>query len=663
MADDASGLQNSSTSTEEHFCVPTATITTTSSPLLQRPPEFQWRGTHRIRLSALRHNYSVVEAAACRQHCQVIVVVKADAYGHGALETAQHFCDFSGADAFAVATIEEAVELRQALQRTTTTTTSNTSGGRSMDGSTKSTSTVSSLVSLRPAQIRIMVLGSPVGCPRCFDDYYHFDIEVMVTGPEVAMALMEWCSNDKERKRVQVERAAQDAKQQALDGNISRPPVQHSRTSSTASTTMADDDSTSGDSSSSCGRRKPLPHPSSTLGNVQGQGLAKEVRAILLNQKAAIEAGALAAMPGINGTTTSSSNAPYSPALFSSGNSCESGAAEDDEDGETDKVNQQSAPLTTTGQVFRGIESAANDSRLRQKIQANGQPSTTNRKRRLRWHAVIDSGMGRLGFRAEDDVVSVLKEMVDAEIYHNAPIEFHGMCTHMADAHAESDFTLTQTERFMSCVQRVRDAGISVPTVSIDNSAALLTPSLNHFNPATILASNAKNHGIPTRGFVRTGGALYGQRPSFSELRPVSTLLAAVRHVSILKKGDSVGYDRAYIAPFDVRIATVAIGFADGYPRDLGNGVGKVCIHGCAFPIAGNVTMDMLMVDLGPAEDTGVGSTVVVGDMAILWGPSEEDGDGDEGVIRLQDVAAMLKTTQSALTCNLNKLRIQREYV
>lgn len=110
-----------------------------------------------------------------------------------------------------------------------------------------------------------------------------------------------------------------------------------------------------------------------------------------------------------------------------------------------------------------------------------------------------------------------------------------------------------------------------------------------------------------------------------------------------------------------MRIATVAIGFADGYPRELGNGVGKVAIRGSLFPVAGNVCMDMLMVDLGPAQSAdSPGARIVVGDTAILWGPAnDEDGDG---LVRLQDLAAQLKTTQSALTCGLNKDRINRQY-
>lgn len=288
-------------------------------------------------------------------------------------------------------------------------------------------------------------------------------------------------------------------------------------------------------------------------------------------------------------------------------------------------------------------------------------------RKRLRWHALVDSGMGRLGFKTDNpkddpddktgrrDTVEILQELVNAEIYANAPIEFYGMCTHMADANATSTYTQSQIERFTGLLQRVRAAGISVPTVSTDNSNALLTTSLTHFDPTAIL-SQPHAH---TRGYVRCGGAIFGQR-AFAELEAPSTLIASVRHVAVLRQGESVGYDRAFVAAFDVRIATLTIGFADGYPRELGNGVGKVAIRGSVFPVAGNVCMDMLMADLGPAEETdGAGATVVVGDTAVLWGP----GMGGEEGVRLSELAATLKTTQSALTCGLNKTRVARLYI
>lgn len=631
------------------------------------PPPSHHRVNHVISLQALEHNYTCAETAAHRQRCNVIVVVKADGYGHGAIATALHLADTCGADAFATATLEEAIALRKAFEQNQpgkwskelaslfhapATNQQHLSSSATTTATLASTSRSNSPTShvLRPAKIRILVLGPPVGFPRCFDDYYYHNVEVSISGPEVAKALMEWIVDETERKRNFVQQAANESKAAAM---TMAARESEKRESLNEPTTVR------------------ISHPSSTLGNVQGQDLAKEVRAILMNhQKGPIPTG-------LPKSTADSSVASAASSVAS------------------DQMiqNHHHAPLLPSGaatpkqQVFEGIEAAAKISRHREwkaaranvlvneddkveralsKMPQQLPPQQLVNRKRLRWHALVETGMGRLGFRTEvpalanddhKDTVEVLKELVDAEIHQNAPVEFFGMCTHMADSQS-TGYTYEQIAKFVDLLKRVRQAGIFVPTVSTDNSAALLTQGLAHFDPKQILSQAHSD----TRGYVRIGGAIYGQRPAFKQLRPVSTLVASVRHVAVLKKGESVGYDRAYTSPYDVRIATLTIGFADGYPRDLGNGVGKVVIRGTAFPVAGNVCMDMLMVELGPTDDKeGPGSQVVVGDTAVLWGPLDED-DG-EGLVRLQDVAATLKTTQSALTCGLDKIRVRREFV
>lgn len=666
-----------------------------------RPPDEEYRVAHRIRLSALEHNYACVEAAANEQRCSVITVVKADGYGHGAIATALHLADCCGADAFAVATLEEAIQLRRAFE--------NNPPGRwskqlashfhvSLDSSHPAFWAASNVASsthdgaeaqpnknrsMRPPRIRIIVLGPPVNFPRCFDDYFYHGIELMVSGPEVAEQLLAWVKNVKERKRIEVQQAANEAKAKALFAPLVRRDVDqptHMKTNcdvpkvlnysqSQNNAVQNPQDAVIHDAVAG---RPILVHPSSTLGNVQGQDLAKEVRALLLGQKAAKEAA-------------KQYEERQQKSLGSIPVSADNSSIDSDDIGR-----QVAAPLPTAappkaGTVFAGIDAEARNARARELASMNSQEMdhsvepqnggkimTTGAlaigaRRRLRWHALVDSGMGRLGFRVDKpdeneqrrDTVDILKELVDAEILANAPIEFFGMCTHMAEANSTSTYSHSQMQKFTSLLDRVRAAGISVPTVSTDNSAALLTTSLTHFDAEKILSQDGSN----TRGFVRVGGAVFGQRPAFPQLKAVSTLCASVRHVAILKTGDSVGYDRAYVAPHDVRIATVTIGFADGYPRALGNGVGKVEIRGKVFPVAGNVCMDMLMVDLGPVGDKedNVGASVCVGDTAILWGPANDEED--QGMVRLQDLAATLKTTLSALTCGLDKMRVKRYFI
>ena len=583
---DRTARKTAPASTGTNLSMPSSIAVPTHQPLGEAADQ-PHRAVHRIRLSALSHNFSCVEQAASAQKCSVIAVVKADGYGHGALATALHLADASGAEAFAVATLEEAIALRQAFALNPV--------GQPWSASV---SLPPRRRNLRPSFVRILVLGPPVGFPRCFDEYYHHNIEVMVSGPEVAAALMQWIANEPQRKEIMVQRAAQDAKSLALTANK--------------------------DASRSSSPLQRFSH--STLSTVSGQDLAKEVRSLLLTQQLKQRE------PNNESPPPSEAFGGLEAAAMQSRNRAEAVAKAEsiiDEDVDDDEV----------------------------VVKAKPPPS---KLRRLRWHALVDTGMGRLGFQASDtkQTVEKLRELVDAQIHNNAPIEFTGMVTHMADASSTSTYTHEQIDRFLKLLKAVREAKIMIPNLSTDNSAALLTTSLTHFQPETILAQAHAD----TRGFVRVGGALYGQRPAFSQLRSVSTLLASVRHVAILKQGESVGYDRAYVAQYNVRIATLTAGFADGYPRALGNGEGHVQIRGSVFPVAGNVCMDMMMVELGPAEDReGVGASVCVGDTAVLWGPLDEDDE--EGLVRLQDIAAKLKTTQSALTCGLDKVRVRREYV
>ena len=220
----------------------------------------------------------------------------------------------------------------------------------------------------------------------------------------------------------------------------------------------------------------------------------------------------------------------------------------------------------------------------------------------------------------------------------------------MADANSTSTYTNDQMNRFKGLLKRIRAANISIPTCSTDNSAALLTTTLTHFDAKTLLSQPHSE----TRGYVRTGGAIYGQRPAFKQLRAVSTLLASVRHVAILKAGESVGYDRAYIAPMNVRIPNLTIGFADGYPRELGNGNGQVAIRGHLFPVAGNVCMDMMMVDVSDINNPYESQSV------FLMG--EKDNLGVNSPLHCDKMAERLSTINYEITCLVGE-RVPRFYI
>ena len=584
------------------------------------------RAQHKISLSAIRHNYCIIEKAAALQKCSVIAVVKADAYGHGAALTAQHLVERCGCSCFAVATLEEAVKLRKVFV---------------LDHSG------SPLQSKQPF-VRIMVLGPPINYPRCFDTYFHYGIEVMVSSPEVANALLRWSLDDDGRRLRQVESAALERKEEVLlqmpanSGGVAlrsamlQPnkeeeevekvngvdvdnasslnlPVVGSSLSAQNNTCILqrmsseEPDAAAGDiitttcvenehiSNENCSHSldttaisKPIPKIgySATLSQTSGEHLALEVKSILLNQaelkktqmKTICETSANSSRvpsriqsrsnsPGVEGNHVKVKSESSSNSIQNHGHSLAK-----------EIIGSNRHPQTLSGvSRFKGIEDVARNSRNRAVCyqQKNEQSGQSPIRRKLRWHALIDSGMGRLGFKTDDSprTLSVIKRLVDADVIQNAPVEFFGMCTHMAEAVEGSKYTQSQMQKFVDILNEVRKAGIPVQTLSSDNSSALLTKSLNHFNPSILDQPT-----VDTRGFVRCGGGIYGQR-SFTQLRAVSSLSARVRHVSIMNPGDTVGYDRAYVAHSRTRIATLSIGFADGYPRDLGNNVGRVSIR------------------------------------------------------------------------------------
>ncbi len=112
---------------------------------------------------------------------------------------------------------------------------------------------------------------------------------------------------------------------------------------------------------------------------------------------------------------------------------------------------------------------------------------------------------------------------------------------------------------------------------------------------------------------VRMGIGLYGvDSANVLELKEVSTLRSAIAQVKNLKAGESVSYGRSGVVSRDSKIATIRLGYADGYPRSLGNGHGKMLINGKLAPTIGNICMDMTMIDITGIENVYEGDEVIV---------------------------------------------------
>jgi len=212
-------------------------------------------------------------------------------------------------------------------------------------------------------------------------------------------------------------------------------------------------------------------------------------------------------------------------------------------------------------------------------------------------HVEVDTGMRRMG------VPYALAEPFIAEVARDPALALDGVMTHFARAD-ESDLAPTreQLREFAELVSALRRRGVEPGSVHAVNSAALV-------------AQDALAGEGPPQDAVRPGLMLYGAQPSSQRsaaLRPVMSVRAPVVAVRRVRRGDAVGYAALYRAPSETRIATLALGYADGVPI-AASGRGSVWLAGARRPIAGRVSMDYLGVDVGDAP-------VEIGDIAVVFG-------------------------------------------
>ncbi len=208
-------------------------------------------------------------------------------------------------------------------------------------------------------------------------------------------------------------------------------------------------------------------------------------------------------------------------------------------------------------------------------------------------HIEIETGMNRLGFAAEDI------EKLSAYLLSTHSFRIQSVFSHLAasEEEAQDDFTLQQFNRFNKAATALQN--------SIDYSF------LRHIaNSAAIV-----RHPHLQMDMVRLGIGLYGVDSTHSQkinLQTVATLKSTVAQIKHLKKGESVSYNRQTIVNQDSVIATIRIGYADGYPRRLGNGIGKIWIKGKLAPVVGVICMDMIMIDITNMPGIQEGDDVII---------------------------------------------------
>ncbi len=245
----------------------------------------------------------------------------------------------------------------------------------------------------------------------------------------------------------------------------------------------------------------------------------------------------------------------------------------------------------------------------------------------------LDTGMSRIGIATLDahkglETVKRISELPN--------IKIEGIFSHYACAdHEDKASAMAQTENFDRFVKLLRENGIAPTYLSMCNSAALI------------------ENAFPNKyDLVREGISLYGYYPSAESehimtLKPAIALRTLVTEVKELEAGIGVGYGHTYITKHKTRVATLSIGYADGYPRLLSNR-GGVVIDGEYAPIIGRICMDQMMVDVTDIPSAKVGS------IATLMGADER--------IRADKIGEMIGTIPHELVCGLTA-RIPHVYI
>lgn len=206
-------------------------------------------------------------------------------------------------------------------------------------------------------------------------------------------------------------------------------------------------------------------------------------------------------------------------------------------------------------------------------------------------HLKLDSGMGRMGL-LETDLDSAA-----AMLRNNPNVKVEAIYTHFANASDSRDaFTQRQIERFERMLQLLEPAGVRTPLHHIANSAA------------TVRGVTGQSD------FVRVGVSLYGAEPldwEQSRLEPVMTWRTQIARLKTLEAGEAVGYGTTFHTSRRSRIATLPVGYADGYDRLLSN-CGFVLVRGRRAPVVGRVSMDLVTVDVTDIQEAAVGDDVIL---------------------------------------------------
>ncbi|NLC12136.1 MAG: alanine racemase [Firmicutes bacterium] len=218
-------------------------------------------------------------------------------------------------------------------------------------------------------------------------------------------------------------------------------------------------------------------------------------------------------------------------------------------------------------------------------------------------HLEIDTGMGRLGFQPSDESLQQITEIAKMSY-----LALEGIYTHCPftneTGRAGLDFTEKQFRTFCHFINKLQERGIIIPVKHICNSMGILRYKHMHMD------------------MVRAGIILYGSYPHFQSilpLKPVMSLKAQIAFIKKLGPGMNVSYGRQYVTRRDTKIATLPLGYGDGYNRLLSN-KGEVLVKGRRAPVIGTICMDQLMIDI-----TDIPGKCTIGEEVVLLGRQGEE--------------------------------------
>lgn len=254
----------------------------------------------------------------------------------------------------------------------------------------------------------------------------------------------------------------------------------------------------------------------------------------------------------------------------------------------------------------------------------------------LNVHIKLDTGMGRIGFWVDEESLDAICRIQALEF-----INIEGLFTHFACADMNStdakEVTALQKERFTWMSNQLQEKGVDIRFHHCANSAGIMNGKDFH------------------EDLVRAGIILYGLYPSDEvdtsvlDLKPVMSLKSHITYIKTLQPGQGISYGYTYVTDKETVVATIPVGYGDGYPRQLSN-QGSVLIRGHKVPIIGRVCMDQFMVDITGYTD------ICEGDEVTLFGYDKD------AQISVEEVAALAGSFNYEFVCDVGR-RVPRAYM